>query len=316
MVVKWQQKFSSERPLNGGGPQGGTLGIWEYLSQTNNNLDFVQEDEKYKFVDDASALELVNLLSIGLASYNVKQHVPSNIPSHNQIIQRENIKSQNYLEKLNTWSKNHKMEFNLEKTKVMIFNFSKDKQFMVNINVDGKEIEVVSQTKLLETVLSSDLKWDSNISSIVRRANARMNILRKLSEYKPKKEDMKIIYFSYIRSILEQSCEVWHSSLTEENAEDLERIQKNALKIILADKYLHYENALRKLDIEDLKSRREYLCRKFAIKCTSNQKVSQMFPRRQIIKQLRQNDEFEVNYARTERYKHSSIPYMQRQLNK
>ena len=37
MKVKWKGFTSSSRNLNGGGPQGGTLGIEEYLSQSNEN---------------------------------------------------------------------------------------------------------------------------------------------------------------------------------------------------------------------------------------------------------------------------------------
>ena len=47
-----------------------------------------------------------------------------------------------------------------------------------------------------------------------------------------------------IRSKLEQSAVVWHNSLTQKNKKDLERVQKSALKIILRDKYINYENAL------------------------------------------------------------------------
>ena len=61
MVVKWKGMFSSSRPLPGGGPQGGTLGIIEYTSQTNKNTDFLNEDEKFKFIDDLSMLEVVNI---------------------------------------------------------------------------------------------------------------------------------------------------------------------------------------------------------------------------------------------------------------
>ena len=254
------------------------LGIWEYLSQTNNNLDFINEDSKFKFVDDASALEILNLLSIGLATYNLKQHIPSNIPIHNQIIPTKYLKSQEYLETLNIWSRNNKMELNLDKTKAMIFNFSKETQFTVILQTEGKFIEVVNEVKLLGTILSSDLKWDKNISAICKRANARMKILSKLSEFRPKIEDMRIIYMTYIRSVLEQSCQVWHSSITEENSDDLERIQKNAMKIIFGDKYTNYENALNQLNIQDLKTRREDLCKKFAKSCISNEKMQKMFP--------------------------------------
>ena len=47
MVVKWHGETSSERKLNGGGPQGGLMGILEYLSQTNDNVDFIPEEDKF-----------------------------------------------------------------------------------------------------------------------------------------------------------------------------------------------------------------------------------------------------------------------------
>ena len=316
MKVKWHNTMSSERPLNGGGPQGGTLGIWEYLSLTNNNLDFVEEDKRFKFVDDASAIEIINLLSIGLASYNIKQHVPSNIPTHNQIIQNEHLKSQKYVETLNNWSKQQKMELNIGKTKAMIFNFSKDKQFTVSLKIDNKQISIVDEVKLLGTHITSDLKWESNTHNIVKRANARMEILRKIKEFKPKMDDMKTIYISYVRSILEQSCQVWNFSLTEENINDLERVQKNAFQIILGERYSTYESALNMLNLDDLQTRRNYLSKKFAIKCTEHQKTKNMFKLNTTInKNLKNRGKYQVEFARTERYKKSAIPQMQRLLN-
>ena len=50
MRVKWKGHLSTLRKLNGGGPQGGTLGIEEYLSQSNDNTDFLKEDETFKFI--------------------------------------------------------------------------------------------------------------------------------------------------------------------------------------------------------------------------------------------------------------------------
>ena len=70
-------------------------------------------------------------------------------------------------------------------------------------------------------------------------------------------KDLKIIYILFIQSILEQSATVWHSSLTEENKSNLERVQKSAIKVILQEKYKGYQNGLALLDIEDLESRRK-----------------------------------------------------------
>ena len=100
-----------------------------------------------------------------------------------------------------------------------------DKQISI-LNLEHHEIEIVDKIKLLGTTITDDLKWDANVSDILKRSNARMTILRKLAQFKPKIEDMRTIYISYIRSILEQSCQVWHFSLTQENSDDIERVQK------------------------------------------------------------------------------------------
>ena len=91
-------------------------------------------------------------------------------------------------------------------------------------------------------------------------------------------EDLKTIYILFVRSQLEHSCVVWHSSLTEQQKSDLERVQRSALKVILGSKYESYEKALNMLDLEPLVDRREYLCLKFAQKCILNEKTNKMFP--------------------------------------
>ena len=76
--------------------------------------------------------------------------------------------------------------------------------------------------------------------------------------------DLKKIYLTFIRSHCEQSSNVWHSGLTDLNKSDLERIQKVALKIILKEKYINYQNALMLLDLETLEERRKELAITFA----------------------------------------------------
>ena len=57
MIVKWHNKLSTQRNLPGGGPQGSSIGLIEYDSQSNDNTDFLSIEDKYKFVDDLSVLE-------------------------------------------------------------------------------------------------------------------------------------------------------------------------------------------------------------------------------------------------------------------
>ena len=157
MKVKWHGKLSSERKLKGGGPQGSSFGLWEYLSQSNDNADCVEEQDRFKFVDDLSFLEIIYLLNIGISSYNIKAHVPSDIPTHNQCIQNSNLKSQNYMEKINQWAIKQKMKFNVKKTKTMLFNFSKKHQFATKLNIMNTDMDMVKETTLLGTVITSNL---------------------------------------------------------------------------------------------------------------------------------------------------------------
>ena len=71
------------------------------------------------------------------------------------------------------------MLINKENTKTMIFNYTDKYKFFSRIELYGENVETVSKVKLLGTIIHNDMKWGSNTSHIVRRANARI-ILRKL----------------------------------------------------------------------------------------------------------------------------------------
>ena len=45
-------------------------------------------------MDDLTFLEIVNLLTIGISFFNIKQSIPSDIIESNQYIPPENLKSQ------------------------------------------------------------------------------------------------------------------------------------------------------------------------------------------------------------------------------
>ena len=318
MQVKWHGVKSKVKDLNGGGPQGATFGIWEYLSQSNDNADCISESDKFKFVDDLSFLEIIQLLSVGLASYNIRAHIPSNIPTHNQIIVSENLKSQDHLNEINKWTKNQKMRLNEAKTKNIIFNFSKKYQFTTELSVNDNKIEIVNETRLLGTILTSDLKWDKNTKEIVKNAYKRMQLLNTAAGFTKNVQDLKNIYLTYVRSILEQSAVVWHSSLSSKNRRDLERVQKAAVRVILQEKYTNYKQGLKYLRMDTLEKRREMLCLKFAKKCTTNEKVSHFFPTKKSHHKMkkRKTQKYVKNKARTKRYQNSAIPYMQKLLNK
>ena len=318
MKVKWHGEFSSIRELNGGGPQGSTFGIWEYLSQSNDSAESVDEDDKFKFVDDLTFLEIIYLLNVGIATYNVRAHVPSDIPSHNQIIPAENLASQKHLDEIVSWTEKQKMKLNEKKTKNIIFNFTKKYQFTTKLRMNLSNINVVKETKLLGTIITDDLKWNRNTEVLVKKGYQRMQLLNAAAGFTSSVPELKSIYVTFVRSILEQSAVVWHSSLSDENKRDLERVQKSAVRVILGYKYTNYQQGLNILNLETLNKRRTKLCLRFAKECLKNEKVKKFFPintSKHKMKKRRKKQFKQMTY-KTERYKKSSLPYMRKLLNK
>ena len=63
-------------------------------------------------------------------------------------------------------------------------------------------MEVVNSTKLLGTMVQDDLKWDINTSPIVKKANARMELLRRVASFGTLAEDLKTV--STVHTICEE----------------------------------------------------------------------------------------------------------------
>ena len=111
-------------------------------------------------------LEIVNLLTVGITSFNIKLQVPNDIPVHNQFIPPQNLQSQDNIDTINHWTLKQRMLINPTKTKTMIFNFSDKYQFTTRIKLNGENVEVVTEKKLLGTIIQNNLKWDSNIHTL------------------------------------------------------------------------------------------------------------------------------------------------------
>jgi hypothetical protein len=317
MKVKWHGELSSERELKGGGPQGSTFGIWEYLSQSNDNADCISESDRFKFVDDLTFIEIIYLINVGLATYNVKQHVPSDLPDHNQIIPAQHLKSQQHLDVINGWTKKQKMKLNIKKTKNMIFNFSKKFQFTTKLSVENENIEIVKEVKLLGTYITDDLKWNKNTTELVKKSYKRMQLLNRAARFTKNVRDLRSIYLTYVRSILDQSAVVWHSSLTGKNRRDLERVQKSAVRVIMGKRYTDYKNGLKHLNLSTLDDRRESSCLKFAKNCLKNEKLKDIFQKVKSEHKMkkRKSKRFQNRRIKTQRYKKSAVPYMTNLLN-
>ena len=261
----WHGIISTLRDMAGGGPQGCHLGQLEY-SQSNDSGACVASEDRFKFVDDMSLLELINLITIGISSYNFRNHVASDISTDQKFLPPKNCSSQSYLDSVQQWSDSKLMQLNENKTKAIIFNFTNNYQFSTRLYLQETLLEIVNQTKLLGTIITSDLTWWENTNYITRKAYSRLEIIRRLCPSNISESDLVLIYTLYVRSMLEFNCCVWNFNLTKAEENEIERVQKVACKIILQDEYSSYENALETLKLDNLKDRRNKLSLNFVKK--------------------------------------------------
>ncbi|XP_073228391.1 mitogen-activated protein kinase kinase kinase 3-like [Porites lutea] len=111
-----------------------------------------------------------------------------------------------------------------------------------------------------------------------------------------------------IRSVLEYACQVFHSSLPYYLSEELERIQKRALRIIFP--YASYNSALKEAGIPSLYDRRASLSSDLFndIVLDINHKLAGLLPpKAEHHRQLRSNRKFNVPVCKTDRLKKSFI---------
>jgi len=159
--------------------------------------------------------------------------------------------------------------------------------------------------KILGRIINNQLSWNENCNALIKKVNSRMQLIRELHKFGVSIKEMVHFWILFCRSILEQSCVVWRPSLTQENIEDLERMQKSFAKLILKQNYKNYEKALLILNLEKLENRRTKLFRK------------DLFPlnQKKHIMNNRNQEKYKVNFANTNRLKNSSVITMQKLLN-
>ena len=187
---------------------------------------------------------------------------------------------------------------------------------MPEMTLNGHEIEVVEETRLLGITLRSDLKWTSNSQSMISKASKRLWILRRLKKLGAKQLDLVDVYIKQIRCIMELAVPAWQGSLSQAEKVDLERVQKCAFHIILGENYTSYSNALKMLELDTLEFRRNKLALKFALKSEKHRKFQNWFKVNVKQVETRQSKDKYCNVkAKHARYEKSPISFLTRLLN-
>ena len=115
------------------------------------------------------------------------------------------------------------------KTKEMVICLCKDRTYVESltyIDINGTDIERVTQAKVLGVIISSDLSWHPHVDEIVAKARKRVYMIYQLKCAGINQNDLGRIYVSVIRPVVEYACLVWHTNLPKYLSDNIEIISK------------------------------------------------------------------------------------------
>ena len=170
----------------------------------------------------------------------------------------EKGKIQSLIDEINTWCTENDMKLNRLKCKEMIITFAKGYPELDPIFVEDYELIPVSSANILGIHISADLKWNVHISHILTKASKRLYFLRLLKRSEVDHASLLTVYTTCIRSVLDYGCQTWNFGIPQYLSEEVERIQRRALRIIYP--HLSYRQASETTHLPTLSLRRGITC--------------------------------------------------------
>ena len=132
--------YSEWGPIPSGVPQGSKLGPWLFILLINDPE--VTQADFWKYIDDSTASEIVPKHSISNA--------------------------QNIADSVSMWSVENRMQLNPDKCKELRISFNAKSRSFDPIVVNGKELEVVTNFKLLGLNINNKLTRNHHIDDVVK----------------------------------------------------------------------------------------------------------------------------------------------------
>lgn len=207
-----------------------------------------------------------------------------------------------------TWSQENCLQLNPSKCKELHSCFKRSPPIHSPVELDGFAFETVNSVKVLGVTIRDDFKCNDHIFNVTSKAAKRLYLLSQLKRAGICASDLVLFCCSTIRSVLEYACQVFHSSLPFYLSEELERIQKRALRIIFP--YASYNSALKEAGISSLYDRRASLSFDLFndIVLDINHKLAGLLPpKAEHHRQLRSNRKFNAPVCKTDRLKKSFV---------
>ena len=218
--------------------------------------------KSYKFVDDSVNTSPVNMRSAQLLEDESGQF--------KKIVDK---RTESLLQHVAENAQCKGMKINAKKTSLMCVSAAVSFKPLVQVELDGQVVSCKEEMKILGVTIDSDCSFRSHVEKIRTNLRRRTWALSKLRRRGVKEDLLVKAYTGLIRPVAEYAAPAWHSLLTAERSELIERQQTQALKNIFGVG-LSAVKMRKKANIELLQKRRAAACVKFVKKCVSNSRCA------------------------------------------
>ena len=232
--VKIQNVVSSWEPLSKGVPQGSIVGPLCFNLYINDLL-LLLENEKL---------------------------MPSNYADDNTVTIIESTKDEvvnrlKYTVKLlASWFKNNLMKANIDKFQMMILHPNiRNNDADITIQVDGVTIKSQNTAKLLGITIDRELKFDNHVKTLCNKANAKVQILKRLSRFLSPDCRLSVVRSFVISQFL--YCSILFLFCRKFYVNRMDKIVHRALRVVYNDYSATYDELLTKAEIDSLDIQRQ-----------------------------------------------------------
>ena len=197
--------MSTTTVSNTGSPQGCVLSPLLFIMYTDSCRTSLENRFLVKFSDDTVLLSLLQGSEV--------DHGPA-------------------LPEFIDWCDENFLDLNVSKTKEMFIDFRHANIVHKASVIHGEDVQSVESYKYLGTVFDSQLKFDINTESIVKRGQQRIHLMRRLNSFNVSERILRNFYCSFIESLLTFSSVCWFNGLSIKDKNSLNSIVNVCSKII------------------------------------------------------------------------------------
>lgn len=211
--------------VSSGVPQGSVLGPLLFLIYIDD-IDHDINSKILKFADDTKIFKVIKSVE------------------DSKILQED-------LNKIQAWSQHWLMPFNIDKCKVMHTGRNNSN---VKYNMNGHELQVVTEEVDLGVIMQSNLKWNKQCLSKVNTANRILGMIKRTFKCRSRKIILPL-YKTLVRPHLDYCVCIWRPHL-QRDISLIEKVQRRATKLVSDVAGDCYEERLKELKLTTMETRR------------------------------------------------------------